>query len=107
MLSNELINWMDLSGTEGSFKLGLSILFGLYSVFLIILGIWKNKLHLRISAIVLFSLTLLKLFFYDLSSLSTIGKTIVFIVLGVLLLVISFLYTKYRKVLFGDHEEIE
>ncbi|MEI6884374.1 MAG: DUF2339 domain-containing protein [Bacteroidota bacterium] len=107
VLSNELINWMDLSGTEGSFKLGLSILFGLYSVFLIILGIWKKKLHLRISAIVLFSLTLLKLFFYDLSSLSTIGKTIVFIVLGVLLLVISFLYTKYRKVLFGDHEEIE
>lgn len=105
VLSNELINWMDLSGTEGSFKLALSILFGLYSVFLIILGIWKKKLHLRISAIVLFSLTLLKLFFYDLSSLSTIGKTIVFMVLGVLLLVISFLYTKYRHVIFEDKKD--
>ena len=105
VLSNELINWMDLSGTEGSFKLGLSILFGLYSVFLIILGIWKKKLHLRISAIVLFSLTLLKLFLYDLSSLSTIGKTIVFLVLGVLLLVISFLYTKYRHVIFEERKD--
>ncbi len=103
--SNELINWMDLSGAEDSFKLGLSILFGLYSVFLIILGIWKKKIHLRISAIVLFSLTLLKLFFYDLSSLSTIGKTIVFVVLGVLLLIISFLYTKYRHVIFEDGKE--
>ncbi|MCX6283336.1 MAG: DUF2339 domain-containing protein, partial [Bacteroidetes bacterium] len=105
IVSNELINWMDLSGSEQSYKLGLSILFGLYSVFLIALGIWKKKLHLRIGAIVLFSLTLLKLFFYDLSSLDTIAKTIVFVVLGVLLLIISFLYTKYRKVLFEDHKD--
>ena len=57
---------------------------------------------MRIAAIVLVALTLLKLFFYDLSSLDTIAKTIVFVVLGVLLLIISFLYTKYRKVIFGD-----
>jgi len=105
VLSNELINWMDLAGSESSYKLGLSILFGVYSLILIMLGIWKKKLHLRISAIVLFSLTLLKLFFYDLSSLDTIAKTIVFVVLGVLLLIISFLYTKYRKVIFGDDKE--
>ncbi len=105
IVSNELINWMDLSGSQHSYKLGLSILFGVYSVLLIVLGIWKKKLHLRIGAIVLFSLTLLKLFFYDLSSLDTIAKTIVFIVLGVLLLIISFLYTKYRKLIFGDDKD--
>ncbi len=105
ILSNELINWMDLAGSQASYKLGLSILFGVYSLILIVLGIWKKKLHLRIAAIVLFSLTLLKLFFYDLSSLDTIAKTIVFVVLGVLLLIISFLYTKYRKVIFGDDKE--
>ncbi|TRZ70712.1 MAG: DUF2339 domain-containing protein [Bacteroidetes bacterium] len=99
---NELINWMDLSGSEQSYKLGLSILFGVYALLLIILGIWKKKLHLRIGAIALFSLTLLKLFFYDLRFLDTISKTIVFVVLGVLLLVISFLYNKYRKVIFED-----
>ena len=104
--SNELINWMDLSGSEQSYKLGLSILFGVYSLLLIVLGIWKKKLHLRIAAIVLFALTLLKLFFYDLSSLDTIAKTIVFVVLGVLLLIISFLYNKYRKVLFEDQEDV-
>jgi uncharacterized membrane protein len=102
--SNELINWMDLAGSEQSYKLGLSILFGVYALLLIALGIWKKKLHLRIGAIVLFSATLVKLFLYDLSSLDTISKTIVFVVLGVLLLVISFLYTKYRKVIFEDRE---
>jgi hypothetical protein len=102
--SNELINWMDLAGSEQSYKLGLSILFGIYALLLIALGIWKKKLHLRIAAIVLFSATLVKLFLYDLSSLDTISKTIVFVVLGVLLLVISFLYTKYRKVIFEDRE---
>lgn len=100
--SNELINWMDLLGSEQSYKLGLSILFGVYSLLLIVLGIWKKKLHLRIGAIVLFSGTLLKLFFYDLAYLDTISKTIVFVVLGVLLLVISFLYNKYKKVIFED-----
>ncbi|MCX6288127.1 MAG: DUF2339 domain-containing protein [Bacteroidetes bacterium] len=105
VISNELINWMDLSGSVQSYKLGLSILFGVYSLLLIVLGIWKKKLHLRIGAIVLFSLTLLKLFFYDLSSLDTIAKTIVFVVLGVLLLIISFLYTKYKQVIFEDHKD--
>jgi uncharacterized membrane protein len=105
ILSNELINWMDLYGSEESYKLGLSILFGVYALLLIALGIWKKKLHLRIGAIVLFGLTLLKLFFYDLSSLDTISKTIVFVVLGLLLLIISFLYTKYRKVIFEDKNE--
>jgi len=100
--SNELINWMDLAGSHQTYKLGLSILFGVYALLMIALGIWKKKLHLRIGAIVLFSFTLLKLFFYDLTSLNTISKTIVFVVLGVLLLVISFLYTKYRKVIFEE-----
>ncbi len=105
IVSNELINWMDVYGSEQSYKLGLSILFGVYALLLIALGIWKKKLHLRIGAIVLFGLTLLKLFFYDLSSLNTISKTIVFVVLGILLLIISFLYTKYRKVIFEDKNE--
>jgi uncharacterized membrane protein len=93
---------MELFRSEQSFKLGLSILFGVYALFLIAIGIWKKKLHLRIGAIVLFSATLLKLFLYDLRFLDTISKTIVFIVLGFLLLVISFLYNKYRKVIFDD-----
>jgi hypothetical protein len=96
MLSSELLNWMDITDSAQSYKLGLSILWGSYSLMLIAFGIWKNKQHLRIGAIGLFGITLIKLFFYDISHLSTIAKTIVFVSLGILLLIISFLYNKYK-----------
>ena len=95
-LSNELINWLAINRYEDVFKLGLSILWGVYSLALICIGIAKHKKHLRIGAIVLFSFTLLKLFFYDISDLDTISKIVVFIILGVLLLIISFLYNKFK-----------
>lgn len=97
--SSELINWMDIWGSSQSDKLGLSILWGIYSLMLISLGIWKKKKYLRIGAIALFAVTLLKLFFYDLSYLDTISKTIVFVSLGLFLLIISFLYNKYKNLI--------
>ncbi|MHC1773930.1 MAG: DUF2339 domain-containing protein [Lentimicrobium sp.] len=97
--SSELINRMDIADSSQSYKLGLSILWGIYSLFLIALGIWKKKKHLRIGAITLFGLTLIKLFSYDISHLDTIAKTIVFVSLGVLLLIISFLYNKYKHII--------
>ncbi len=102
--SSELINWMDIAHSTQSYKLGLSILWGIYSLLLIALGIWKKKKHLRIGAIVLFALTLLKLFLYDISYLDTISKTIVFVSLGILLLIISFLYNKYKSFMMDEEE---
>ena len=97
VLSSELIHWMDIGNSSESYKLGLSIFWGIYSLILVALGIWKNLKHLRILAFVVFGLTLIKLFFYDISHLDTISKTIVFVSLGILLLIISFLYNKYHK----------
>lgn len=102
--SSELISWMDMAASEQSYKLGLSILWGIYALLLIVLGIWKRKTHLRVGAIVLFAVTLLKLFFYDVADLDTIAKTIVFVSLGVLLLIISFLYNKYKHHIFDEAE---
>lgn len=102
VISSELINILELSHSEASYKLGLSILWGCYSLFLIGMGLAKNKKHLRIGAMVLFGITLIKLFFYDIYSLSTISKTIVFVSLGVLLLIISFLYNKYKHLIIDD-----
>jgi uncharacterized membrane protein len=101
-LSSELIHWMDLSEASQSYKLGLSIFWGVYSLILIALGIWKNNKPNRIAAICLFGVTLLKLFLYDISHLNTIAKTIVFVSLGVLLLGISFLYNKYKNLISKD-----
>src|SRR5690554_46317 len=103
ILSSELINWLDVGEFTASYKLGLSILWGVYSLFLISFGIWKKKKHLRILAIALFGVTLIKLFFYDISHLDTIAKTIVFVSLGVLLLIISFLYNKYKHLIADEN----
>jgi uncharacterized membrane protein len=105
VLSSEMIQLLDLQGVDGTYKYGLSILWGLYSLLLVILGIWKQKKHLRIGGIALFGVTLLKLFFYDIVNMNTITKTIIFVVLGILLLLMSFLYNKYNTSIFEDQEE--
>ena len=101
-ICNEFIHWMDINGYTNQYKLGLSIICGLYALALIGFGIMKKQKHLRISAIVLLGATLAKLFFYGLVSLSTVSKTIVLIILGVILLIASFLYNKFKHSLFGD-----
>lgn len=103
--SSELINWLELAGSHQSYRLGLSILWGVYALLLIALGIWKKKQHLRVGAIILFGITLVKLFFYDIADLDTISKTVVFVSLGVLLLIISFLYNKYKHLIADDMEK--
>lgn len=105
IVSSELINVLELGGNRESDRLGLSILWGLYALLLIVLGIRQRKQYLRFGAMGLFGITLLKLFFYDIAELGTIAKTVVFVSLGILLLVISFLYNKYTSQIF--HEEPE
>jgi uncharacterized membrane protein len=99
LLSSELVIWMDITHFSSSFKLILSILWGIYAVILIVIGIAKGKQHIRIGALTLFSVTLIKLFFYDIAHLDTISKTIVFLTLGVLLLITSFLYNKFKHLI--------
>jgi uncharacterized membrane protein len=99
LASSELINQMDFFGYDESYKLGLSILWGVYALFLVVLGIAWHRKRLRIGAFVLFALTLAKVFFYDIAHLDTISKTVVFVSLGILLLIISFLYNKYKHLI--------
>ena len=106
LLSSELIHWMDYAGSTQSYKLGLSILWGVYALSLIVIGIFRKYKQLRLGAIGLFGITLAKLFLYDISYLNAIVKTVVFMVLGVLLLIISFLYNKYKHLIF-DETKIE
>jgi uncharacterized membrane protein len=104
LISSELVIWMDMTHFSSSFKLVLSILWGVYALILISIGIAKNKQNLRIGAMVLFAFTLLKLFFYDIAHLDTISKTIVFVSLGILLLIISFLYNKFKHLISNNEE---
>jgi LPXTG-motif cell wall-anchored protein len=97
ILSSELLSILELSGVTNGYKLALSILWGVYALYLIIWGFAKDHAYLRIAGIGLFAITLLKLFFYDMADMEAIAKTIVLIILGVLLLVASFVYNKRKK----------
>ena len=99
--SCELVNVMAQLHIADSDKLGLSILWAAFALLMVVVGIaWKKK-HLRIAAIVLLAATLVKLFIYDVADLPTIPKTILFVSLGVLLLVVSFLYNKFAFRIFN------
>ena len=83
-------------------KTGLPILWGLLSFALMWLGM-RNKLRtMRIVSLSLFSLTLLKLFLFDINNIPVAGKIAAFFCLGVILLVISFMYQKVKKILVDD-----
>lgn len=100
LLSSELINWMALFGFSNSYKLGLSILWGIYALLLAGMGIYQTKKYLRMGAIGLFGFTLAKVFLYDIADLDTISKTVVFVSLGILILIVAFLYNKYTSRIF-------
>lgn len=102
VLSSEVLDWMLIHQSPNAYTFGLSILFGVFSLALIVYGIYAKQKHLRIGAMFLFTATLVKLFLYDLADSDTITKTILLVSLGVLLLLISFLYNKYKNIIFED-----
>ncbi len=83
-------------------KIGYPILWGLTSFVLIAIGLKRKKKHLRIISLTLFLITLLKLFFVDIRGISEGGKIAAFISLGVLLLIVSFMYQRLKKILLAD-----
>ena len=83
-------------------KIGYPILWGLFSFVFLIIGIKKQWKNLRIIALALLGITILKLFIYDIKNVSETGKIIAFILLGVLVLIISFVYQKIKKLVVDD-----
>lgn len=95
--SSELLNIIDLLGLDVGYKGPLSILWGVLGLSSIIYGFKKDDNIIRWAGIILLGLTLFKLFILDLTSLSNISKTIIFISVGIILLVVSFIYNKIKK----------
>jgi uncharacterized membrane protein len=72
--------------------LALSLLWTAYAAILILLGIKRRAPLLRWQALVLFGLVVAKVFFYDSSYLERFYRIISFLILGLVLLVVSFVY---------------
>ncbi|KUJ63853.1 hypothetical protein AR687_01310 [Flavobacteriaceae bacterium CRH] len=88
-------------------KTGFPVLWGVLAFVFLILGIKKQVKALRVIALSLLGLTILKLFFYDISNISETGKIISFILLGILILIISFVYQKIKVLVIDENKPNE
>lgn len=97
--TNNLLNQL---GLLDELSAGFSISLSLAGFMQMAVGMRLHLKVVRMISLATFSLVLLKLVMVDLWLLPTIGKVVVFIILGVILLVLSFLYQKLKTVLFDD-----
>lgn len=103
-----LINNLFLNGTNGDdvdrvfIKVILPVLWGLCSFVFMWFGMKHKYKTIRIVSLSLFALTLVKLFAYDISNIPVAGKIAAFFCLGVLLLIISFMYQRLKKIIIED-----
>jgi Predicted membrane protein (DUF2339) len=86
-------------------RTGLPILWGLCSFAFMWLGMRYKFRPLRIISLTLFSVTLLKLFVFDIRDIPVGGKIAAFFCLGVLLLIVSFMYQRLKRIIIEDEEK--
>jgi uncharacterized membrane protein len=84
---------------------GVSILWSLFALALVLAGIRTEQRAMRLTGLGLFALVAWKVFFVDLARLEQIYRILAFIVLGVLVLSGSFAYMKFRHVLTARPEQ--
>ncbi|MGG9962029.1 DUF2339 domain-containing protein [Ferruginibacter sp. SUN106] len=110
LLSNNIFYAADnpLSNIQRIYiKTGLPILWGLCSFAFMWLGMHFKYRSLRIISLSLFTLTLLKLFIFDIQNIPPGGKIAAFFCLGILLLVVSFMYQRLKKIIIDDEKKVD
>jgi len=85
--------------------LTITIIWMLMAAALFVLGLWKKFKLLRLVSIILFAATLFKLVAIDSLKFNPVEKIVSYILLGTILLAVSFLYQKFKGVLFEDDGE--
>ena len=84
------------------FSAGLSLSLATAGVAQMVAGMRMHRKDLRIISLVTFALVIGKLIIYDLWKMPAVGKIVTFIILGIVLLVLSFMYQRLKNVLFDN-----
>lgn len=99
-LTLEDLAWAARNSIPADFEnvqsLSLSIVWALYAVLLIGLGVGLRFVLNRVLGLLLIGLVVLKLYLWDVWELARIFRILAFVALGVLLLATSYLYSRYR-----------
>ncbi len=75
----------------------ISVGWSILALMIVVSGFALRKKHLRIQGMIIFVVTIFKVFIYDTRNLEIIYRTLSYIILGVILLLVSFIYTKYKE----------
>ncbi len=90
--------WTGLTRFLSVFRMGgISIFWSLFALALLLAGISKNRSALRAMGLILLAGVVFKVFFVDLAGLDQLYRIVAFIVLGIVVLVGSFLYFKFSS----------
>jgi uncharacterized membrane protein len=92
----DLFGRMQTLGIDRSLaqQLALSLVWTVYAAALLLAGIRRHSAALRWEGLTLIGLVVVKVFLIDLSSLERFYRIVSFLILGLVLLVISFLYQR-------------
>jgi uncharacterized membrane protein len=94
LLATFLISLVLYYQVTGSMR---TVAWGIQGVVLLAAGFPLRDRVLRISGLVLFMVCILKLFLWDLRHLETLPRIFSFIVLGLFLVGVSWIYTRFRE----------
>ncbi|MDR2920511.1 MAG: DUF2339 domain-containing protein [Tannerella sp.] len=85
---------------------GYPILWGVIAMILMIWGLNHKEAILRKISLVFFVVIIVKFYAYDVWHMSQAGRIVSFVLLGVILLLVSFLQQKIRTLVKGEEEKI-
>lgn len=91
-------------GTD-EFNTSFSLSLGIMAFGLMYFGMRTHNKPIRMVSLIEFGIVLTKLVIIDVWDMQPIGKIIVFISIGAILLTLSFLYQKLKNVLFGEEDQ--
>ena len=90
---------------EVNFSTAFSLSLGIAAFILMCIGMRYHSKEIRIVSLAEFGIVIGKLILNDVWAMPALGKIIVFISLGALLLILSFLYQKLKDALFNEEEQ--
>ena len=90
---------------EVNFSTAFSLSLGIAAFILMCIGMRYHSKEIRIVSLAEFGIIIGKLILNDVWAMPALGKIIVFISLGALLLILSFLYQKLKDALFNEKEQ--
>ena len=90
---------------EVNFSTAFSLSLGIAAFILMCIGMRYHSKEIRIVSLAEFGIVIGKLILNDVWAMPSLGKIIVFISLGALLLILSFLYQKLKDALFNEKEQ--